>query len=103
MSHFDVVVCGLGAMGSAAVQHLARRGKRVLGLERYAPGHDRDSSHGLTRIIRLGYFEHPSYVPLLRHAYKCGMNSNKQSGNGSSMSPASPRSDRPTAPWCGER
>jgi sarcosine oxidase len=70
MAHFDVVVCGLGAMGSAALQHLAGRGKRVLGLERYAPGHDRGSSHGLTRIIRLGYFEHPSYVPLLRHAYK---------------------------------
>ncbi len=69
MAHFDVVVCGLGAMGSAAVYHLARRGKRVLGLERYAPGHDRGSSHGLTRVIRLGYFEHPSYVPLVRRAY----------------------------------
>src|SRR5882757_5551772 len=69
MAHFDVVVCGLGAMGSAAVHALARRGKRVLGLERYAPGHDRGSSHGGTRIIRLGYFEHPSYVPLLRRAY----------------------------------
>jgi sarcosine oxidase len=69
MAHFDVVVCGLGAMGSAALYHLARRGKRVLGLERYAPGHDRGSSHGRTRIIRLGYFEHPSYVPLLRRAY----------------------------------
>jgi sarcosine oxidase len=69
MAHFDVVVCGLGAMGSAALHHLARRGKRVLGLERYAPGHDRGSSHGRTRIIRLGYFEHPSYVPLLRRAY----------------------------------
>jgi len=69
MAHFDVVVCGLGAMGSAALHHLARRGKRVLGLERYTPGHDRGSSHGSTRIIRLGYFEHPSYVPLLRHAY----------------------------------
>ncbi len=69
MAHFDVVVCGLGAMGSAAVYHLARRGKRVLGLERYAPGHDRGSSHGQTRIIRLGYFEHPSYVPLVRRAY----------------------------------
>ena len=66
MAHFDVVVCGLGAMGSAAAYHLARRGKRVLGLERYAPGHDRGSSHGHTRIIRLGYFEHPAYVPLLR-------------------------------------
>jgi sarcosine oxidase len=70
MSHFDVVVCGLGAMGSAALQHLTRRGKRVLGIERYQPGHDGGSSHGLTRIIRLGYFEHPSYVPLLRHAYR---------------------------------
>jgi sarcosine oxidase len=70
MSHFDVVVVGLGAMGSAALHHLARRGKRVLGVERYAPGHDRGSSHGETRIIRLGYFEHPSYVPLLRRAYK---------------------------------
>jgi sarcosine oxidase len=69
MAHFDVVVCGLGAMGSATLHHLARRGKRVLGLERYAPGHDRGSSHGRTRIIRLGYFEHPSYVPLLRRAY----------------------------------
>src|SRR5512144_239730 len=69
MDHFDVVVCGLGAMGSAALHHLARRGKRVLGLERFTPGHDRGSSHGATRIIRLGYFEHPSYVPLLRRAY----------------------------------
>jgi sarcosine oxidase len=50
MAHFDVVVCGLGAMGTAAAQHLARRGKRVLGIERYAPGHDRGSSHGRTRI-----------------------------------------------------
>ena len=69
MAYFDVVVCGLGAMGSAAVHHLARRRQRVLGLERFAPGHDRGSSHGGTRIIRLGYFEHPSYVPLLRRAY----------------------------------
>jgi sarcosine oxidase len=70
MAHFDVVVCGLGAMGSAALHHIASRGKRVLGLDRYTPGHDRGSSHGGTRIIRLGYFEHPSYVPLLWRAYE---------------------------------
>jgi sarcosine oxidase len=70
MADFDVVVCGLGAMGSSTVRQLARRGVRVLGLERFAIGHDRGSSHGATRIIRLGYFEHPSYVPLLRRAYE---------------------------------
>jgi sarcosine oxidase len=69
MAHFEVVVCGLGATGSAALYWLARRGVRVLGLERFRPGHDRGSSHGETRIIRLGYFEHPSYVPLVRSAY----------------------------------
>ena len=69
MARFDVVICGLGAMGSAAAWQLARRGRRVLGLERFVPGHDRGSSHGRTRIIRLGYFEHPSYVPLVRRAY----------------------------------
>jgi sarcosine oxidase len=69
MAHFDVVVCGLGATGSAALYQLAGRGVRVLGLERFRPGHDRGSSHGETRIIRLGYFEHPSYVPLVRSAY----------------------------------
>src|SRR5712691_7310453 len=68
MADFDVVVCGLGATGSAALFHLARRGVRVLGLERFTPGHDRGSSHGATRIFRVGYFEHPSYVPLVRRA-----------------------------------
>src|ERR1700757_1019342 len=66
----DVAVIGLGATGSAALHHLARRGLRVVGMERFAPGHDRGSSHGETRIIRLGYFEHPSYVPLVRRAYE---------------------------------
>ena len=70
MAQYDVVVVGLGAMGSAALLELARRGVRALGIERFAPGHDRGSSHGETRIIRLGYFEHPSYVPLLRRTYE---------------------------------
>ncbi|NWG25959.1 MAG: N-methyl-L-tryptophan oxidase [Pseudorhodoplanes sp.] len=66
---FDVAVVGLGAMGSAALYELSRRGLRAVGVERFEAGHTRGSSHGLTRIIRLGYFEHPSYVPLLREAY----------------------------------
>jgi sarcosine oxidase len=67
---YDVVVVGVGGMGSAALYHLARRGKRVLGLERFDVVHEQGSSHGLTRIIRLGYFEHSDYVPLLRRAYE---------------------------------
>lgn len=69
MSSFDVAVIGLGVMGSAALAALGRRGRRVVGIDRFVPGHDRGSSHGATCIIRLGYFEHPSYVPLLRAAY----------------------------------
>jgi sarcosine oxidase len=77
---FDVVVVGLGAMGSAALHHLTKRGSRVLGIERFAIGHDRGSSHGLTRIIRMGYFEHPSYVPLVRRAYELWRDLEKASG-----------------------
>jgi sarcosine oxidase len=69
MAQFDVVVVGLGAVGGAALHQLARRGVKVAGIERFVPGHDRGSSHGESRIIRLGYFEHPSYVPLLRRTY----------------------------------
>jgi sarcosine oxidase len=70
MAQFDVVVVGLGATGAAALNRLARRGVRLLGIERLTPGHDQGSSHGESRIIRLGYFEHPSYVPLLRRTYE---------------------------------
>ncbi len=57
-------------MGSAAAAHLAERGQRVLGLEQFQPAHARGSSHGRSRVIRLAYFEHPSYVPLLLRAYE---------------------------------
>src|SRR6478609_3117986 len=67
---FDVIVVGIGAMGSAACHQLARRGQRVLGLERFDIPHAMGSSHGVNRIIRLAYYEHPSYVPLLRRAYE---------------------------------
>jgi sarcosine oxidase len=67
---YDVVVVGVGGMGSAALYHLARRGKRVLGLERFDIPHELGSSHGITRIIRLAYFEHSSYVPLVRRSYE---------------------------------
>ena len=70
MKSFDTIVIGVGGMGSAALWQLARRGQKVLGIERFDLGHSMGSSHGLNRIIRLAYFEHPNYVPLLRRAYE---------------------------------
>ncbi len=67
---YDVIVAGTGAVGSAALWQAAERGLKVLGLDRFPPGHDRGSSHGRTRIIRQAYFEHSDYVPLLLRAYQ---------------------------------
>ena len=67
---YDVIVIGLGAMGSAALDQLARRGARVLGLERFGIPHEQGSSGGDTRLTRKAYFEHPDYVPLLERAYQ---------------------------------
>jgi len=67
---YDVIVVGLGAMGSATLYHLAKRRIRVLGLEQFAPLHNRGSSHGDSRIIRETYFEHPLYVPLVQRAHE---------------------------------
>ncbi|HEX7123696.1 MAG TPA: N-methyl-L-tryptophan oxidase, partial [Gemmatimonadaceae bacterium] len=64
----DVIVIGLGAMGSAAVYHLSRRGYRVLGLEAFGRGHERGSSHGRSRITREAYNEAREYVSLVRRA-----------------------------------
>ena len=67
---FDVIVIGLGGMGSAAAYHLAQSRCRVLGIDRFRPPHDFGSSHGRTRIIREAYYESPLYVPLVRRAYE---------------------------------
>lgn len=67
---YDVIVIGLGGMGSAAAHHLSARGARVLGLEKFGPVHNRGSSHGGSRITRQSYFEDPAYVPLLLRAYE---------------------------------
>ena len=77
---YDVIVVGLGGMGSAAAAQVAARGKRVLGLEQFQPAHDQGSSHGKSRVIRLAYFEDPAYVPLLRRAYELWRNLEKQTG-----------------------
>ncbi len=69
VARFDVVVAGLGAMGSAAVYHLAKSGMRVAGFDRFHPPHARGSSHGSARVIREAYAGGPEYVNLIRRAY----------------------------------
>ncbi|MFO1497434.1 MAG: N-methyl-L-tryptophan oxidase [Verrucomicrobiota bacterium] len=77
---YDVLIIGLGATGSAAGYHLARRGVSVLGLDRYIPPHSFGSSHGQTRIIREAYFEDPAYVPLVQRAYELWADLEEQAG-----------------------
>ncbi len=77
---YDVIVLGLGAMGSAAAQHLAERGKRVLGLEQFTSPHDKGSSHGGSRMIRQAYFESPDYIPLVLRAYELWRRLEKDTG-----------------------
>src|SRR5258708_20127107 len=98
----DVIVVGLGADGSAAAARLAQRGSTVLGLEAFPRGHTNGSSGGLTRVIRLAYYEHPDYVPLLKRAWELwrdledltGEDLLRQTGGGYAAPPAA----EPAAP-----
>ena len=78
--HFNTIVIGVGGMGSATIYELAKRGKRVLGLEKFDVPHDMGSSHGYTRSIRRAYYEHPSYVRLLKRAYELWDEIERRSG-----------------------
>src|SRR5262245_45148585 len=77
---YDVIIVGAGAMGSAAAMHLAARGLRVIAFDRFGIPNDQGSSHGLTRIIRIAYYEHPSYVPLLVRAAELWSELEQRSG-----------------------
>ena len=80
VERYDVIIVGLGAMGSAAAYQLSKRGKRVLGLDRFHPPHTMGSSHGGSRIIREAYIEDPSYVPLVQRAYELWAELEAESG-----------------------
>ncbi|MGE4096094.1 MAG: N-methyl-L-tryptophan oxidase [Candidatus Binatia bacterium] len=88
MKQYDCIVIGTGGIGSAALYYLAARNVKALGIDRWSAGHEYGSSHGATRIIRLAYFEHPNYVPLLRRAFtawaefgqRCGRDLYRQTG-----------------------
>ncbi len=80
VNNFDTIVCGLGAMGSAAVYQLAKRGNKVLGLDRFSPPHDNGSSHGESRIIRQAIGEGEEYVPLVLRSYELWREIEKATG-----------------------
>jgi len=67
---YDVIVIGLGAMGSASVYQLAKRGLRVLGIDRFNPPHNHGSTHGAARIMRLAIGEGAHYTPLSQRSYQ---------------------------------
>ena len=69
-TNYDVIVLGVGGMGSSSCYHLSKRGFKILGIEQFDIPHKYGSHNGHSRIIRKAYFEHPSYVPLLEGAYK---------------------------------
>lgn len=96
-TQYEVIVLGLGGMGSAAAYHLARRGRRVLGLDAFARGHHNGSSHGRSRGIREAYGESPAYVPLVQRAYALWRELEAETGQhlltitgGMSIGPAEP-------------
>ena len=80
MQHFDAVVVGCGAMGSAVSYNLAARGIKVMTLERFELNHEFGSSHGQTRIIRLAYYEDERYVPLMKRAFESWRELEQKSG-----------------------
>jgi sarcosine oxidase len=78
---FDVIVLGVGSMGSATCSFLARRGVRVLGIEQFDIPHELGSHAGQSRLIRMAYAEHPDYVPLLVRAYENWKSLEQQTGS----------------------
>ncbi len=79
-NHFDVIVIGLGAMGSASVYQLSQMGVRVLGLDQYEPPHTLGSSHGETRMTRLAVGEGAAYVPLIKRSNEIWRDLETQTG-----------------------
>lgn len=67
---FDVIVIGVGSMGSSTCYFLSKRGYKILGLEQFDTPHEQGAHTGQSRIVRKAYFEHPDYVPLMNRAYE---------------------------------
>ena len=67
---YDLIVVGLGAMGSAVAYHASLRGQRVLGIDRHHPPHDLGSTKAETRITRLAVGEGPQYLPFAARSHE---------------------------------
>ncbi|WP_194774999.1 N-methyl-L-tryptophan oxidase [Pararhodonellum marinum] len=80
MKVFDLAVIGLGALGSSALWHLSQSGKRVLGLDQYAPPHTLGSTHGESRITRLAVGEGKQFVPLVKRSHEIWRHLEKLTG-----------------------
>src|SRR5262245_32171576 len=80
MQRYDTIVLGLGAMGSAALFHLAKRGQNVLGIDRFSPPHTLGSSHGDTRVTRLAIGEGAHYTPLVMRSHQLWRDIEKETG-----------------------
>ena len=76
---FDTIVIGLGAVGSASLFHLAKRGNRVLGIDQFSPPHHYGSTHGESRIIRQAIGEGAAYTPLAQRSYELWRELERQS------------------------
>ncbi|MEN8781975.1 MAG: FAD-dependent oxidoreductase, partial [Desulfobacterales bacterium] len=70
MNAYDVIIAGLGTVGSATAMELARRGHSVIGLDAFRPPHNRGSHHGQSRSIRRAYLEGTGYVPMALRAWE---------------------------------
>ena len=79
-NNVDTIILGLGAMGSAAIYQLAKRGHRVLGIDQFSPPHPYGSSHGETRIIRQAIGEGQEYVPLVLRSYELWREIEREAG-----------------------
>jgi sarcosine oxidase len=80
MQRYDTIVLGLGAMGSAALYHLAKRGQKVLGIDQFSPPHMLGSSHGDTRVTRLAIGEGAHYTPLVMRSHELWREIERETG-----------------------
>lgn len=87
----DLLVIGLGAMGSATAYQLAKRGAKVIGIDQFSPPHAHGSTHGETRITRQGIGEGRQFVPLALRSHELWREIERETGRNAQFIHARPR------------